>query len=161
MAGTVEGLYIAERAGQPMHSVEAVTGEAYKGLVGDRHYRPRGGPTSKGKRGEVQDLSLVEAEVLELLLDEHGIGLAGHETRRNVLVRGVRLNDLIGKRFKLGGLLCEGIEICQPCSHMQKKVGKPILKPLVHRGGLRARILESGIVRVGDSIAVVDPVPAT
>ena len=70
-----------------------------------------------------------------------------NKTRRNVLVRGVRLNDLIGKRFRLGGLLCEGTEICEPCAHMQKKVGKPVLKPLVHRGGLRARILEGGTLR--------------
>ena len=161
MGGTVEGIYIAEQAGQPMCSVDVVVGEAYKGLVGDRHFRPRGGPSSKGKRGEVQDLSLVEAEVLELLRDEYGIELAGAETRRNVLVRGVRLNELIGKRFRLGGMLCEGTEVCQPCSHMQKKVGKPVLKPLVHRGGVRARILESGTVRVGDAIAVVEPAPAT
>jgi MOSC domain-containing protein YiiM len=156
VGGTVEAIYIAEQPGQPMRFVEAVAGEAFRGLVGDRHYRPRGKPDSKGRRGEVQDVTLVEAEVLDMLRDEHGVELAGHETRRNVLVRGVRLNDLIGKQFRLGGLLCEGTEICQPCAHMQRKTGKPVLKPLVHRGGLRARILESGSVRVGDSISQVD-----
>lgn len=161
MGGLVEAIYIAEKAGQPMCSVKTVKGEAYKGLVGDRHFRPRGGPASKGKRGEVQDITLVEAEVLTLLRDEYGIELAGVETRRNVLVRGVRLNDLIGKRFMLGGMLCEGTEVCQPCSHMQKKVGKPVLKPLVHRGGLRARIIESGTVRVGDTVEAVESIPVT
>jgi len=144
-----------------MRSVEAVAGEANRGLVGDRHYREKGGRSSATRRDAVDNVSLVEAEVLELLRDEYGIELAGDETRRNVLVRGVSLNDLIGKRFRLGGLLCEGTEVCQPCSHMQAKVGKPILKPLVHRGGLRARILESGTVRVGDSIVLLEPVPAT
>lgn len=161
MGGTVEGIYIAEQAGQPMRSVEAVSGEANRGLVGDRHFRVNGGRSGVGPRDDVDNLSLVEAEVLELLRDEYGIELAGAETRRNILVRGIRLNDLIGKQFRLGGMLCEGTEVCEPCSHMQKKVGKPVLKPLVHRGGLRARIVEGGTVRVGDSIAVVEVVPAT
>lgn len=155
MRGTVEQIYIAERPGQPMRSVDEVTGEAGRGLVGDRHYRPDGVP-ALGKRGEVRDLSLVEAEVLEALRDDHGIELAGHETRRNIVTRGVRLNDLIGRQFRLGTMLCEGTEVCEPCAHMQKKVGKPILKPLVHRGGLRARILSGGQLRVGDAIEVVE-----
>jgi MOSC domain-containing protein YiiM len=163
VGGTVEAIYVAERPGQPMRAVDAVVGEAHRGLLGDRHYRPNGGPEAKGRQGEVQDLTLVEAEVLQLLLDEHGIELSGPETRRNILVRGVRLNDLIGKQFRLGGLLCEGTEICEPCAHLQKKAGKPVLKPLVHRGGLRARILEGGTLRVGDEIAVLEAAvtPAT
>jgi len=155
MVGIVEGIFIAERPGQPMRSVPDVLGEAGRGLVGDRHYGRVKDPTRR-RRDDVLEVSLVEAEVLESLSDEHGIELAGHETRRNVLVRGVRLNDLIGRQFTLGAMLCEGIEICQPCAHMQKKVGKPILKPLVHRGGLRARILRSGTVRVGDTVAAVE-----
>src|SRR5688572_17451502 len=111
MRGTVEQIFIAERPGQPMRLVDEVTGEVGRGLVGDRHYRPNGAP-ALGKRGEVKDLSLVEAEVLESLRDEHGIELAGSETRRNIVTRGVRLNDLIGRQFRLGGLLCEGVEIC-------------------------------------------------
>jgi MOSC domain-containing protein YiiM len=154
LSGTVEAIYIAEAASQPMRSVPEVVGEAYRGLIGDRHYRANGGPEKPRPRGRnaTDDVTLVEAEALDVLRDDHGIELAGQETRRNVLVRGIRLNDLVGKRFRLGGLLCEGTEICEPCTHMQKKVGKPILKPLVHRGGLRARIIEGGAVRVGDAV---------
>ena len=155
MSGVVEGIFIAERPGQSMRSVPEVVGAAGHGLIGDRHCRPADA-SPLGPFDEVQDLSLVEAEVLELLRDQHGIELAGDETRRNVLTRGVRLNALIGQRFSLGELLCEGVEICEPCAHMQKKVGKPVLKPLVHRGGLRARILAGGTVRVGDPIAAVE-----
>lgn len=149
MPGTVEGLFIAERPAQPMRSVLEVVGEDGRGLVGDRHYG-KADPRQPGS--DLVNVSLVEAEVLEMLRDEYGIELAPHETRRNVVVRGIRLHDLIGRRFRLGALLCEGVEVCQPCAHMQKKVGKPILKPLVHRGGLRARILEGGTVRVGDAV---------
>jgi MOSC domain-containing protein YiiM len=155
MRGTVEGIFIAERSGQPMRAVEEVVGAAGRGLLGDRHCRPADAPPpAPGER--VPDLSLVEVEVLESLRDEHGIELAPAETRRNLLTRGVRLNDLIGQRFWLGGLLCEGVEVCEPCVHVQRKVGKPILKPLVHRGGLRARILASGTVHVGDAIEAVE-----
>jgi MOSC domain-containing protein YiiM len=157
MRGTVVQIFIAERPGQPMRSVDEVQGEAGRGLLGDRHCRPADAPPlAPGDR--VPDVSLVEAEVLDALRDDYSIDLAGSETRRNVVTRGVRLNDLIGRQFRLGGLLCEGVEVCQPCAHMQQKVGKPVLKPLVHRGGLRARILVSGTARAGDSIEAVEAV---
>jgi hypothetical protein len=157
MCGTVEQIFIAERSGQPMRSVDEVVGEAGRGLLGDRHCRPPDAPPLRPSE-RVPDLSLVEAEVLEALRDEHGIEFGASETRRNILTRGIRLNDLIGRQFRLGGLLCEGVEICEPCIHVQRKVGKPILKPLVHRGGLRARIVTSGVVQVGDPIDAVGAV---
>jgi hypothetical protein len=153
MGGTVEGIFVAEQPGEPMRAVPEVVGEAGHGLVGDRHYRAS---VARKRRLTMDDLSLVEAEVLDSLRADHGIDLAPIETRRNIVVRGVRLNDLIGQRFRLGGMLCEGIEVCQPCAHMQKKVGKPVLKPLAHRGGLRARILEGGTVRLGDGVAALE-----
>jgi MOSC domain-containing protein YiiM len=155
MRGTVEQIFIAERSGQPMRSVGEVVGAAGRGLIGDRHCRPVDAPPlAAGDR--IPDVSLVEAEVLESLRADHAIEFGPSETRRNILTRGVRLNDLVGQQFRLGGLLCEGVEICEPCIHVQRKVGKPILKPLVHRGGLRARIVASGIVRVGDAIEAVE-----
>jgi len=159
MSGRVESIFIAERSGQPMRSVCEVVGEAGRGLLGDRHCRPADSPPLAPDE-RVPDVSLVEAEVLEALRLDHGIELSGAETRRNLVTRGVRLNDLIGRQFQLGGLLCEGVEVCQPCVHVQQKVGKPILKPLVHRGGLRARILASGTVRVGDRVQAVQAVQA-
>ena len=159
MSGVVERIYIAERSGEPMRSVAVVVGEAGRGLLGDRHCRPDPNTilepscgTSAPPHHEVQDLSLVEAEVLDALRQEHGIELRGDETRRNVVTRGVRLNDLVGRQFRIGDLLCEGVELCEPCVSIQRQTGKPVLKPLVHRGGLYARIIQSGTVRVGDDI---------
>lgn len=168
MSGMVEGIFIAERSGEPMRSVREVAGEAGRGLLGDRHCRPDPqailepscGPEAPPHH-QVQDLSLVEAEVLDALREEHGIELRGDETRRNVLTRGVRLNDLVGRRFRLGGLLCDGVELCEPCVSIQRQTGKPVLRPLVHRGGLYARIVQSGTVRVGDEIAAVEAVPVS
>ncbi|MFN8632476.1 MAG: MOSC domain-containing protein [Chloroflexota bacterium] len=163
MSGAVEAIYIAEQSGQPMRLVTEVVGEAGRGLLGDRHCRPdpatRLDPSCGAEappHHEVQDVSLVEAEVLDVLREEHGIELDGAETRRNVVTRGVRLNELVGRQFTLGGMVCEGVELCEPCVSIQRRTGKPVLKPLVHRGGLYARIVGSGSARVGDAIAVVE-----
>jgi hypothetical protein len=162
MGGVVEGIFIAERSGEPMQSVMEVTGEAGRGLLGDRHYRPDPQTILEPSCGpfapphhQVQDLSLVESEVLEAIHGEYGIELRGEETRRNFVTRDVRLNDLVGRQFQIGGLLCEGVELCEPCVSIQRQTGKPVLKPLVHRGGLYARIIASGTVRVGDEITAV------
>jgi MOSC domain-containing protein YiiM len=163
MAGVVEAIFIAERSGQPMQPVTEVVGEAGRGLLGDRHSRPDLDTTLEPSCGpsapahhEVQDLSLVEAEVLDALRDEHGIDLAGAETRRNLVTRGIRLNHLVGRQFLIGEMLCEGVELCEPCVSIQRQTGKPVLRPLVHRGGLYARIVTGGIVRLGDTIAAVE-----
>ena len=163
MGGVVEGIFIARRSGQPMQSVMEVTGAAGRGLLGDRHCRPDPGTRLDPSCGpyapphhEVQDLSLVEAEVLDALRDEHGIDLMAAETRRNLVTRGIRLNDLVGRQFTIGGVICEGVELCEPCVSIQRQTGKPVLKPLVHRGGLYARIVSSGTIRLGDAIAIVE-----
>ena len=163
MAGVVEGIFIAARSGQPMQAVQSVAGVAGRGLLGDRHCRPDPDTvlepscgTSAPPHHAVQDLSLVEGEVLDWLREEHGIELSGAETRRNVVTRGVRLHELIGRQFALGDMLCEGVEVCEPCVSIQRRTGKPVLKPLVHRGGLYARIVKSGTVRLGDAVTTVE-----
>jgi MOSC domain-containing protein YiiM len=118
--------------------VEAVAVVAGKGLVGDRHFAESQAP------GE--SLTLIEAEVLE------DVGLTGAQSRRQMVVRGVRVNDLIGKRFMIGDVECLGIEICEPCSHLQSLTRPGIIKDLIHRGGLNADILTSGTISVGDEI---------
>ena len=118
--------------------VESVTAVAGKGLVGDRHFTDNPGPGNA--------LTLIEAEVLE------DVGLTGAQSRRQVVVRGVRLGDLIGKRFRVGDVECLGVEICEPCSHLQELTRPGIIKDLIHRGGLNADILSGGMITVGDEV---------
>jgi MOSC domain-containing protein YiiM len=138
---------------QSLAVVEAIAGE---GLAGDRYlehtgfYSPR--PTDPGAR----EVTLFEAETLDWLRSEQGIELSSSEHRRNLTTRGIRLDDLLGRQFRVGEVLLEGVKDCPPCDHLEGLVGKPVLKPLVNRGGLRARILESGTLRVGDTIVAVD-----
>jgi MOSC domain-containing protein YiiM len=121
----------------PVGSVAAVAG---KGLQGDRHFFSNGADTGEA-------LTLIEAEVLE------DVNLTGAQARRQVVVRGVRLNDLVGKRFKVGDVECIGVELCEPCAHLQSLTRPGIIKDLIHRGGLRADILTDGKISVGDPIS--------
>jgi MOSC domain-containing protein YiiM len=146
--GAVEHIHIADETGgpvRPLRSVEAVAGT---GLAGDRNHRLDG----ESKPG--RDLTLIEAENVEYLAREHGIALAPGESRRNITTRGVRLNDLVGKEFWIGGVLARGVKLCEPCEYLQGLVGKPVLQPLVHRAGIRADLLSSGRVAVGDAISL-------
>jgi MOSC domain-containing protein YiiM len=137
-----------------MRAVDTVEAVAGVGLTGDRYAIPldRRDPTDD----EVREVTLVEAEQIEWLAVETGIRLSPGATRRNLTTRGVRLNDLVGRTFRVGSVRIQGVELCEPCAHMQELVGQPVLRPLVHRAGLRARLLDNGELRVGDPIEV-DP----
>ena len=152
--GRVEAIHIAAAAEAPMTSLDRVQAVAGVGLEGDR-YAARGGTWSPDPP-EDRDLTLIEAEVLEVLAATDGIVLAPGESRRNVTTRGIRLNELVGKRFRVGEIECEGTRLCEPCQHLTDFLAKPILRPLVHRAGLRARILTSGEIVVGGAVVALD-----
>jgi MOSC domain-containing protein YiiM len=145
----VDHIHIAATAGAPVHAVDAVRAIAGVGLDGDRYAYGRGHYQDDRVS---RDLTLIEAEAIEVLGRQHGIELATGETRRNVTTRGIHLNGLVGRRFWLGDVLCQGTRLCEPCRYLGDLTGKPLLRPLVHRGGLRADILRGGVIRRGDSI---------
>jgi MOSC domain-containing protein YiiM len=121
-------------------TVESVRAVAGKGLEGDRHFHDEGAPPG-------QAITLVAAEEVE------NAGLKPGETRRQVTVRGVSLNELIGKRFLVGAVKCYGVELCEPCSHLEEMTGRPgLIKELVHRAGINADILVGGVISVGDTV---------
>jgi MOSC domain-containing protein YiiM len=164
MSGSVEGIFTASSAGQPMTELREAKAVAGRGLEGDRYSSRTGYYSETPSPGGGRELTLIEVEVLESLAAERGIELAPRECRRNVVTRGVRLPELIGKRFRVGEVLCEGVRICEPCVYLEQLTGKPVNEPLVHRGGLRANILEGGTLEVGDIVEgvgdeVVPPAP--
>jgi MOSC domain-containing protein YiiM len=137
--GSVERIHIAAVESElptPVDSVEVTE----NGVVGDRYDKAR-------------DLTLIEAEALEGLLEDTGIELSPAEVRRQVLTRGIRLNDLVGERFTVGEVECVGQELCEPCNHLQGLTYPGVLRGLVHRGGLRADVVSGGRIAVGDSVA--------
>jgi MOSC domain-containing protein YiiM len=153
-AGRVEWIHIAPSADAPMVAVDRIRAIAGVGLAGDR-YATKSGTWSENLRVD-RDVTLVEGEVVEDLEATDGIHLEPGETRRNVTTRGIRLNDLVGRRFRIGNVVCEGTRLCEPCQHLTDHLGKPILGPLTHRAGLRARIVEGGEIAVGEEIVPLD-----
>jgi hypothetical protein len=151
LRGTVEGLAVAPSAEAPMQLLEVARARAGRGLEGDRYAAGAGTFSPRGGRRPGYDLTLIAAEVLDDLADA-GQVLEFAGTRRNVLTRGVDVNALVGRRFRIGDVLCEGRRLCEPCVHLDRLSGPGILRPLIHRGGLRADVLTGGEIRIGAAI---------
>jgi len=144
-AGIVEAICVAASAGEPARTLAAVRALAGHGLEGDRHITGRGTFPS-GRPGSA--LTLIEAEVCE----SFDPPLEPGEHRRNLVTRGIALNGLVGRVFAIGSVRCRGMRLCEPCTVVQRYAGRPVLRALVHRGGLRADILEYGQISVGDEV---------
>jgi hypothetical protein len=141
--GTVAGLLVAPDAEEPLVRVDTALALAGHGLEGDRYAEGRG--TFGGGRG--YELTLVEAEALE------DVDLSWEAARRNVVTRGIDLNALVGRRFHVGSVECVGRRLAEPCAPLEKLARPGLLRPLVHRAGLRADILVGGTMRLGDEVA--------
>ena len=133
---TVVAIHLGAKELQPVESAVAVAG---KGLEGDRYFYPDGADPGRA-------LTLVEEENVQ------DVGLEPGQTRRQLTTRGVRLNDLVGKRFRVGDVECYGVELCEPCKHLESLTRPGLIKDMVHRAGLNADILTDGTIAVGDPV---------
>ena len=148
-SGVVELVALSAEAEGLMTVAATAEAVAGRGLRGDRYERGEG--TFSNPDGRGYDLTLVEAEALEDL-GASGVELAPAEARRNLVVRGVVLDALIGKRFRVGEVECFGQRRCEPCAHLERLTRPGVLRGLVHRGGLRADVLSGGEIRTGDRV---------
>jgi hypothetical protein len=146
--GNVERIWVSPSAGAPAQALESVQALAGQGLDGDRHVNGTGTFPS---RLPGSALTLVEAEVCESFQPP----LEPDEHRRNVMTRGIALNQLVGHEFTVGVVRCRGMRLCEPCTVVQRYATRPVLRDLVHRGGLRADILADGVISVGDEVRAV------
>ena len=126
---------------QPVPRARAVAG---RGLEDDVYFYEQ---AASGRA-----LTLIAAEAIEAFTAETGIPLGAAETGRNVLTRGIDLNALVGRRFRVGDVECVGVELCEPCSHLERQTRPGVLKGMVHRAGLNADILVDGEIAVGDAV---------
>lgn len=152
--GRVEAIYRYADSGVPGELITSARLLAGVGIEGDRYALGKGHFQSEGRWG--QALTLIEAEAIERLASEHGVEMPVVQARRNIVTRNIDLNSLMGKRFRIGGLLCQGSRLAEPCAWLQKTTPAGMLRGLVHRGGLRADILEDGTIQHGDAI-VAEP----
>ncbi|XVH33491.1 MOSC domain-containing protein (plasmid) [Haloferacaceae archaeon DSL9] len=160
-SGTVERIFIAPEAEAEVRERDEVEAVAGGGLRGDRYFRGvETGTFVEWEEGEDRragyDLTLIEGEAIDAIEREADIALDPGEHRRNIETRGVALNHFVGKRFRVGEVVCRGDRLCEPCSHLQRMTQDGVLGALVHRGGLRTDILESGVIRPGDTVELLD-----
>ncbi|HEV2390907.1 MAG TPA: MOSC domain-containing protein [Verrucomicrobiae bacterium] len=151
LLGTVLEIFIASAAMAKMMSRPTVRALPRKGLEGDRYFFGRGTFSPKPQKTDFE-LTLIEDEKIAAFAAKSGIAFSGTDARRNVVTKGVNLNELVGQEFYLGKVRIRGIRLCEPCAHLASLSVPAILKGLVHQGGLRAQILSEGQIRVGDEI---------
>ena len=128
----IKSIHIAPESWVPVQSVSSARLLVNGGIAGDR---------------QTTNITLIEAEAVDME------GFAPGESRRNITVTGVALNPLVGKRFRVGRVLCEGTELCQPCASLERHTARPgLVERMVNKAGIRARVLEEGEIHVGDTI---------
>lgn len=133
-----------------MVSVKEARAISGKGLEGDRYFTQTG--TYSKKPRPDREVTLIEVEAIEALAREYKIALEPGAARRNIVTRGVPLNHLVGREFRVGDVTLRGLRLCEPCAHLERLSHSGVGEALIHRGGLRAQILTDGLIRVGDSI---------
>lgn len=149
-SGEVAAIYIAPAKGAAMVSLTEARAVPGQGIEGDRYFKGSG--TYSGRRDQHDDLTLIELEVIEALGKELGVALGPGDARRNVVTKGIALNEMIGREFRIGDVRLKGLRLCEPCLHLESLTKPGVLDGLVHRGGLRAAILTEGTIRVGDRL---------
>ena len=156
MEKNVVAILVAGHAREAMKNLESVEAEVGRGLVGDRYFLRQGTFFQEASKRDdpSREVTLIEQEALEALAREYHIELSHAQSRRNVLTRGIALNHLVGVEFTIGGaegVTLRGLRLCEPCGHLERINGLK-LEGLKHRGGLRAQVIKSGTLRVGDAI---------
>ncbi|MFN8178678.1 MAG: MOSC domain-containing protein [bacterium] len=146
--GRVVAIHIARTKGAPLELLESARLFAARGIEGDHRCLELTPETPRDGR----DVTLIETEALDALKRDYDLELDGPSTRRNILTEGIALNHLVGREFRIGEVRLLGVRLCEPCAHLESLTKEGVRAALVHRGGLRATILDGGVVRKGDAI---------
>jgi len=151
--GRLVGIYTTSAAGNPMVGSTELNAIAGAGLEGDRYAAKIG--TYSDRDGPHRQVTFIEREVIAAVTDDSGVELRENETRRNLVTEGVPLPHLIGHTFRVGEVVFRGIKSCPPCALLEDLTRPGVRAALVNRGGLRAEIVQGGVLRIGDEIAAV------
>ena len=140
-------LGITNNNNQKIREVNSIEVLANQGIIGDRHFKEFNDPYNQ--------LSLIESENIDYYNIKYGLNIPYIDFRRNIITKGIRLNDLIGKKFLVGEVELEGIDLCRPCRHLCELLDQDnIIKEFLRRGGLRCQILSSSSIEIGNKIKV-------
>ena len=151
--GVILSIYLAPAAAAPMVSVMETQAVAGQGLAGDRYFNKLG--TYSNHPGSGRAVTLIEIEAIEAMLREYQVELNPAMSRRNLITRGVALNHLVEREFRIGEVLLRGTRLCEPCRHLERLSVKGAMRSLIHRGGLRAEVIRGGVIKTRDLITQV------
>ena len=142
-------LGITDKNNKEIKEVTSIEVLANKGVIGDRHFNDFNDPYCQ--------LSLIESENIDYYNFKYGLNIPYINFRRNIVTKGIQLNELVGKKIKIGNVNIEGIDLCRPCRHLTEMLGQEnILKEFLRRGGLRCQILSSSQIKIGDEIKIIN-----
>ena len=140
---------ITDKNNQQIKEVNSINVLANKGMLGDRHFQEFNDPFNQ--------LSLIESENIDYYNIKYGLNIPYKDFRRNIITKGIKLNDLVGKKFQIGDVKVEGIDLCRPCRHLSEVLGQNnIIKEFLRRGGLRCQILSSSNIKISDKISILE-----
>ncbi len=140
---------ITKKNNKIIEEVSSVEVLANKGVVGDRHFNEYNDPYNQ--------ITLIELENIDYYNNKYNLNIPYIDFRRNIVTKGIKLNDLINKKISVGDVKLEVIDLCRPCKHLQEKLNQNnIIKEFLRRGGIRCHILNSSQIKVGDNIKLID-----
>ena len=141
-------LGISTKNNQPISEVNSIDVIANQGVVGDRHFSEFNDPYNQ--------ISLIESENIDYQNIKYGLNIPYIDFRRNIITKGIQLNNLVGKKILIGEVKLEVIDLCRPCRHLSETLGhENIIKEFLRRGGLRCQILTSSNIKINDKISVL------
>jgi MOSC domain-containing protein YiiM len=148
--GRLVGIFVTATAGEPMKALDEVQ-VTPQGLAGDRYESADG--TFSSNAGGGRHVTLIEREAIDAVNAEGDVSVTATSTRRNLLTEGVPLNHLVGRTFRVGDVVLRGVRLNEPCAYLEGKNEPGFRQAMLHRCGLRAEVVETGVIRVGDVIA--------
>lgn len=152
--GTILNIFISKNAINELKSINEALLISGKGIEGDRYHSGKGTFSEKLKGNPAAEITLIEKEEVDNFNNEQNLNLSYEDFRRNLVTEGIRLNNLVGKTFTIGSATLKGIRLCEPCSHLAESVNSLVIPHLIGRGGLRAQILSTSNIKVGEEISI-------
>ena len=121
---------------------------AGKGVVGDRHFKDYNDPLNQ--------LSIIECENINEYNIKYNLNIPHLNFRRNIVTRGIKLNELVGKKISIGTVNLDVIDLCRPCRHLSEKLGRnDIIKEFLRKGGIRCQIMNDGKISLNNKIKII------
>jgi len=150
--GEITEILIANKAKEPLYNIKEVCIVKDRGIVDDRYFNKTGTFSQKLKDKQDYHITLIEQEEIDSFNDLTGLNYRNSLFRRNLVTTGIRLNDLVGREFTINEVRLIGIRPCEPCKMLSEELGEEFLTKMIHKAGLRAKVLKSGDIKIGDTI---------